>query len=392
MNLVSLRATKSFLRASTISMAVLLLATHAHAQSTPSALSIGASAPAFSLPGIDGKVHKLADYNSAKVFAVAFLCNHCTESQLYESRLQKLADDYRDKGLALIAIEADNPVAVPTEDLAYTDAGDSLADMKERATYQRLTFPYLYDGEAQAATKLYGATLAPQIFIFDQSRKLRYQGRIDDNTQQSQAKTYYAKDAIEALLTGTPIATASVPPTCCALHSNATAATIKLEKGRQEAEPVIIRLAGVEELKKLRANEAGKMLLVNFYATWCGPCVSEFPDIVATARMYHSRGLQLTTVSSNEPAEQADVLKFLQKMHASPTTNLLFATTDTYALQAAFDPNMGAGVPFTVLIAPNGDILYQEVGALDMMKLRRAILANLPEDKDHQGSNAYWSQ
>jgi thiol-disulfide isomerase/thioredoxin len=392
MNLVSPQATKSFPRGPAIWMAVLLFAAHSPAQPTPSKLSLGASAPGFSLPGIDGKVHKLADYDSAKVLAVAFLCNHCTTSQLYESRLQKLADDYRDKGFAFVAIQSDNPAAVATEDLAFTDVGDSLADMKERATYQHLTFPYLYDGETQATTKLYGATLAPQIFLFDQSRKLRYQGRIDDNVLQSQVKISYAKDSIDALLAGTPIAITSTTPTGCALHPNATSAATKLEKNKQEAELVNITLAGPEELKKLRANEAGRMLLVNFYATWCGPCVSEFPDIVATARMYRSRGLQLTTVSSNEPAERADVLKFLQKMHASSTTNLLFATTDTYALQAAFDPNMGAGVPFTVLIAPNGDILYQEVGALDMMKLRRTILANLPEAKDHEGSNAYFAK
>ncbi|MEO8869762.1 MAG: redoxin, partial [Granulicella sp.] len=102
------------------------------------------------------------------------------------------------------------------------------------------------------------------------------------------------------------------------------------------------------------------------------------------------RPFVLTTVSSNEPEEKPDVMKFLEKMHAS-TTNLLFGTTDTYALQAAFDPNMGAAVPFTVLIAPNGDVVFQQQGDLDMMKLRRAILANLPDDPGHEGSQQYWS-
>jgi hypothetical protein len=77
-------------------------------------------------------------------------------------------------------------------------------------------------------------------------------------------------------------------------------------------------------------------------------------------------------------------------MHAS-TNNLLFATTDTYALQAAFDPAMGAGVPFTVLIAPNGDIVFQQQGDLDILEMRRAILANLPDDTAHEGSQRYWA-
>jgi thiol-disulfide isomerase/thioredoxin len=129
---------------------------------------------------------------------------------------------------------------------------------------------------------------------------------------------------------------------------------------------------------------------VNFYATWCGPCVSEFPELMTTYRMYRERNFALTTVSSNQPEEQPDVLKFLKKMHAS-TTNLLFGTTDTYALQAAFDPNLGAAVPFTVLIAPNGDILFQQQGDLDMLALRRAILASLPDDNAHPGAQEYWS-
>jgi thiol-disulfide isomerase/thioredoxin len=369
----------------------LLTAVQVCAQATPSPLSIGASAPDFALPGVDGKVHKLSDYATSKVLVVAFLCNHCTASQLYEGRIQKLADDYRSKGVSLIAIEADNPDSVPIEDLAYTDVGDSLADMKERATYQHLTFPYLYDGETQKVAKLYGPTVAPQIFIFDQARKLRYEGRIDDGAKETPSQTSEARNALDALLGGRPVTVTQTTATGCAIRWATKSAEGQAEKAKLVAEPVNVALAGPEDLKKLRANEAGKMLLVNFYATWCGPCVSEFPDLMATSRMYRGRGLVLTTVSSNEPDERPDVLKFLQKMHASTTTNLLFGTTDTYALQAAFDPNMGAGVPFTVLIAPDGEILYQEVGELDMMKLRRAILANLPEDKNHEGSHTYWA-
>jgi peroxiredoxin len=372
-------------------MVFLLTAAQVFAQTPPSPLPIGASAPDFALPGVDGKIHKLSDYAGSKILAVAFLSNHCTESQLDEGRLQKLADDYRSKGVSLVAIEADNPGAVPIEELAYTDVGDDLADMKERAAYQHFTFAYLYDGDTQKVAKLYGPSVAPQIFIFDQQRKLRYEGRVDDNANVALMQTSEARNAIDSLLGGKPVAVARSTVTGCAIHWGTKSAEVQAEKAKMEAEPVNLALAGTEELKELRANEAGKMLLVNFYATWCGPCVTEFPDLMATSRMYHGRGLVLTTVSSNEPEEQPDVLKFLQKMHASTTTNLLFGTTDTYALQAAFDPNMGAGVPFTVLIAPDGEILYQETGELDMMKLRRAILANLPEDKNHEGSHLYWT-
>jgi thiol-disulfide isomerase/thioredoxin len=130
--------------------------------------------------------------------------------------------------------------------------------------------------------------------------------------------------------------------------------------------------------------------VVNFWATWCGPCAVEFPDLVATHQMYRGRQVQLVSVSENQPEEKTLVLEFLKKKQAS-NRNLLFATPDTYGLQAAFDPLMPAAVPFTLVIAPSGDVVYQELGSLDILKLRRAILANVPDDSAHPGAQAYWA-
>ena len=143
-------------------------------------------------------------------------------------------------------------------------------------------------------------------------------------------------------------------------------------------------MVGADGLKTLRQNGTGKLLLVNFWATWCAPCVGEFPDLEATYRMYRGRNVDFVTVSTNDPEEKPGVLEFLKKQHASHR-NLQFATSDVYDLQAAFDPKMPAPVPFTLLLAPNGDVLYQELGAADIPKLRRAILANLPDDRDSAG-------
>jgi hypothetical protein len=106
--------------------------------------------------------------------------------------------------------------------------------------------------------------------------------------------------------------------------------------------------------------------------------------------MYKSRNLELVTVSVNDPEERGAVLDFLKAHHASHR-NLQFATSDVYALQAAFDPALPSPVPFTLLLAPDGDVRYQELGELDVTKLRRAILANLPDDPKYPGAQAYWS-
>jgi hypothetical protein len=105
--------------------------------------------------------------------------------------------------------------------------------------------------------------------------------------------------------------------------------------------------------------------------------------------MFRGRDFDMVTVSANMPDERAGVLKALEKQHAT-SRNLLFASEDTYAMQAAFDPKWEAGVPFTVLLAPDGKVLYQKQGEVDILELRRAILANLP-DSDYVGHRAYWA-
>jgi thiol-disulfide isomerase/thioredoxin len=156
-----------------------------------------------------------------------------------------------------------------------------------------------------------------------------------------------------------------------------------------EAEPVTVEDATSDVLKKLRANPTGKLLLVNFWATWCGPCVIEFPDLETTYRMFRTREFDMVTVAANMPDEKAAVLKFLEKQHAGGR-NLIFASTDTYAMQADFDPQWDSGVPYTVLLAPDGTVLYSKTGDQDLIALRRVILANLP-DGGYTGIRAYWA-
>jgi thiol-disulfide isomerase/thioredoxin len=369
---------------------IVVLALAGCSSGTDRSLPIGSSAPDFSLPGIDGKVHTLGEYAASRVLAVVFTCNHCPVAQRYEDRLKKIEEDYRSKGVTLLAINADNPDAIPLSELTYSDGGDSLADMKVRASYRQLQYPYLYDGETQAVAAKFSVDTLPQIFVFDQQRKLKYKGRIDDNVNESQVKARDARNAIDAVLAGSAVPVERTAVIGCKRAVLSSPSRRQEELAKIEAEPVSLKMAGFDELAKLRRNPTGKLLLVNFWATWCGPCVTEFPELQTTYRMYRNRGFEFVSVSSNDPEEKPQVIEFLQKYHSS-STNFQFATPDTFDLQAAFDPAMPAAVPFTVLISPNGDVLFQQLGELDFLKLRRAILANLPDDAQHPGQQAYWS-
>jgi peroxiredoxin len=354
-------------------------------------LAIGSPAPEFSLPGVDGKTHTLGEYAGAKVLAIVFDCNHCPQSHLYESRIRQLYADYHEKGVALLAVSPNNPASVPYSELAYSDSNDSLLEMQTRATDRHMEYPYLYDGDTQTLTVKLGAVATPHVFVFDQSRRLRYQGRIDDNERAGEVKSQDARNAIDELLANKPVSVATTPVSGCATKWNPKIAVEDPETTKINAEPVTVTMTTPEILKKLRGNGTGKLLLVNFWATWCGPCVAEFPDLQDTYRMYRNRSFGLVTVSEDVPEAKPDVFAFLQKTHAS-TLNYLFASDDTSAVQDSFDPKMSGAVPFTLLFAPNGDVLYQEQGEISMARLRRTILANLPDDKDHPGQQAYWAQ
>lgn len=359
-----------------------------HAIAAHPILAIGSPAPDFALPGIDGKIHRLAEYQSP-ILAVMFICNHCPTSQLYEGRIKKLVDDYRSKGVDFVAIQPNDPNAILLSELGYTDVSDSLEEMRIRAAYRHFNFPYLYDGETQAAAQAYGAQATPHVFVFDRERKLRYEGRVDNAQRESLVKIHDMRDALDAMLAGRPVAVPHTPAFGCSTKWKSKIDSQLAERKKIEAEPVTVAAADAAGLKALRANSTGKVLLINFWATWCGPCLTEFPDLETTFRMFRRRDFDLVTVSTNYPDERAGVLKILAQQHAS-SRNLQFATEDTYGLQAAFDPRWDGGVPYTMVIAPGGQVLFEQQGEVDILALRRVILANLENDT-YAGHPAYWA-
>jgi thiol-disulfide isomerase/thioredoxin len=354
----------------------------------PPTLPIGSAAPDFCLLAIDGQTHCLKEYASSKVLVIAFTCNHCPSAQLYESRIKQLATDYKDRGVTLVAIEPNNPNAVRLDEMGYTDVGDSFEDMKTRASYRNFNFSYLYDGETQKISCAYGPTATPHLFIFDAERKLRYEGRVDNNPREPLVTVKDARSAIDALLAGKPVRVAKTPSVGCSTKWLYKEEGRKEELAEIEGLPVAVKPASVDDLKALRKNATGKLVLVNFWATWCGPCFKELPDLETMYRMYGHRAFDLVTVNINYPDEQAGVLAALQKQHAT-SHNLLLGSTDIYALMAAFDPEWNAAVPYTMLIRPDGQVVYKHQGEINPLELRRLIIANLADD-DYIGHQAYW--
>jgi peroxiredoxin len=352
-------------------------------------LAIGSPAPDFALPGVDGKIHKLSEYAGSKILAVVFECNHCPVSQLYESRIEKLYKEYRGKGVTFVAINPNNPKSIRLNELGYTDVTDSLEEMKIRTAFRHIEWPYLYDGETQGVSIKFGVVATPHIYLFDQERKLQYQGRIDDNQREDLVKSQDARNAIEAMLAGRSVPVTETHAFGCTTKWMSKATGVEEEWAKIQAEPVTVEMVGAEDLKKLRANGTGKVLLVNFWSTGCGTCASQFLDLETTYRMYRLRSFDFVTVATNPPSEAAAVLAFLKKQYAS-SPNRQFASADAAGLQAAWGATWKLGTPFTMVLAPDGKVLYQKEGKLDILDLRRAILANMPDTRSYIGQQAYW--
>jgi peroxiredoxin len=365
-----------------------LLSLSSWAQPAHPIVALGSPAPDFALPGVDGKIHKLSDYAGSPILVVIFTCNHCPIAQMYERRIEQLYEDYGKKGVAVIAIQGNDPKAIRIDELDSSDVSDTLDDMKIRVAYKHLHYPYLYAGDTPSVTSAYGPQATPHVFIFDKTRRLRYQGRFDNSYRIEMVKTHDAQNAIDALLAGKGVAVTHTGVFGCSTKWPEKAEQREAAERRLEAEPVHLEKVHAAGLKKLRANAGHEVTLIDFWATWCGSCVAEFTDLQDTYRMYGNRDFNLVTVSVNTPDQQASVLRFLEKKHAT-SQNLLFATDETERLQAAFDPAWQSAVPYTIVLGPGGKVIYKTVGSADLLEMRRKILAAMPSD--YIGFNKYWA-
>ena len=336
-------------------------------------LAIGAAAPDFSLPGVDGKTYTLASFKNARLLVIVFTCNHCPTAQAYEDRIIRLTADYKDKGVAVVAIMPNDPTSIQLSELGYTDMGDSFDEMKRRAAEKHYNFPYLFDGTTETAAHAYGPIATPHVFIFDQDRKLRYSGRVDDVEKPS--KTPHVRDArnaIDQLLAGQPVTEPTTKVFGCSIKWAEKSDWIEKAKAEWAREPVTLDTITADGIRDLVKNNTEKLRVIDVWATWCGPCVVEFPDFIDINRMYRRRDFEFISISADEPAKKDKALKFLQQTQAS-TKNYIFNVDDKYQLIEAIDPKWQGALPYTMVIEPGGKVIYAKEGPIDPSALKTLI-------------------
>jgi peroxiredoxin len=137
---------------------------------TPSTMmNLGTTAPGFLLPDTDDHTVSLDDFKGNKALLVMFICNHCPYVVHIADELARIGGDYQPKGVAVVAISAND---------VKTHPADSPEKMKAEKAARGYTFPYLYD-ETQAVAKAYTAACTPDFFLFDADQTLVYRGQLD---------------------------------------------------------------------------------------------------------------------------------------------------------------------------------------------------------------------
>jgi peroxiredoxin len=344
------------------------------AQQKIGTLEIGRQAPDFNLPGVDGRNYRLADFADAKILVVVFTCNHCPTAQAYEDRIIKMTSDYKNKGVAVVAISPNDPLAVRLDELGYSDMSDTFEEMKIRAKDKGYNFPYLYDGQTQKVTTAYGAVATPHLFIFDSQRKLRYIGRFDDSEKNpKQVKSSDAINAIEAILAGRKVPVEETMAFGCSVKWANKRASAKAALASWAREEVSLTKINAQEVSELIKNDSAKLRLINIWATWSGPSVKQLEEFVIMNRMYRRRDFELITISADSPAKEQQVLAALKKQQAS-CKNYLFARDDIYQLMGTIAKDMPSGVPCTLLIEPGGKVIYRRLGLIEPLELKKTIV------------------
>ena len=125
-------------------------------------------------------------------------------------------------------------------------------------------------------------------------------------------KSHDAKNAVEALLAGKPVPVETTRVFGCSTKWAEKQADARKSLAKWDAEPVTLEPIDLAGVAKLAKNDTKKLLLVNLWATWCGPCVAELPELVTMNRMYRGRNFQLVTISLDDLAKREDALEGAQ--------------------------------------------------------------------------------
>jgi thiol-disulfide isomerase/thioredoxin len=273
-------------------------------------------------------------------------------------------------------INPNSPESVCLEERGYSDLGDSFEDMKIRAGDKGFNFPFLDDGKTEETSIKYGPVATPHAFVFDENRILKYVGRIDNSEKPGTATQHDLINAIDALLAGKEIEVKTTKVFGCSIKWKWKDEWKKKLDADWAKLPVPLNTLSIDGLKKLLKNDSENLRVINVWATWCGPCIAEFSELVDTYRMFKGRDFEMYTISTDKLEKSDKVKEFLQQKNAALNNNYIFGSENKYDLIENLDPEWSGEIPYTVIVEPGGKIVWRNSGGLNFLDFRKAIVEN----------------
>jgi thiol-disulfide isomerase/thioredoxin len=338
-------------------------------------LQIGEEAPDFNLPDISGEFFTLNDFKKADVLVIIFTCNHCPTAQAYEDRIIRFTNDYKNKGVQLVAIMPTSVFGLLLEECGYSDLDDTYESMIIRAKDKGFNFPYLYDGDDQGVSIKYGPVATPHAFVFDRDRKLQYVGRIDASEKPGTANAEDLRAAVDAVLNDRKVENPVNKAFGCSIKWSWKTEWTEKVNNEWNSREIVLNKINLKQLEELKKNTSDKLLLLNIWATWCAPCVLEYPELVKLQRMYGNMAFKFVSVSADNPDAFEKAYAFLKSKH-SALDNYIFDGQDKYVLIETVDPDWDGALPYSLLIEPGGNIVFTSQGIVDLLELKKKIVEN----------------
>jgi thiol-disulfide isomerase/thioredoxin len=342
----------------------------------PKTLDIGSDAPDFQLTGIDNKIYTLSDFNASKVLVILFTDNVCSTSQAYEDRFIKLCKEYSAEKVSFVAINSNYQPAIAMEEMSYTDLGNTFEEMKIRAKEKSFPFPYLFDADIQKAAVLYGPTNVPHVFVFDDKRKLRYQGRIDNiENPYLQPTDKECKNAIDAILSGMPIKKPVTKPFGCPIKwKSDTISKIKIDDqwNKKTVRLLNISKSGIEKV----LNNFSPGLLILYLRPFSLNNDSILINLINIHRMYNNRGVELINFCYGNDKNKNQITNLLSNNHAA-VKNYFINDENLKIINNMLDYPWKNEKHEIILIETGGNVIERFSEDIDFYLLKKLIIKHI---------------
>ncbi len=325
----------------------------------PTKPTVGQPAPDFALKDTTGKAHSLKAYRGQTV-VIGFVGTKCPIANAYITRMNGIAAEYKAKNVVFFGINSNR--------------NEPLKLVKEHAAKAKYVFSILKD-EGNVVADSYGASVTPEMYIIDSTGVLRYHGRVDNASDEKRVERHDLRVALDEMLANQPISKADLKAFGCVIKRAGVTETKMLQKpvAKAAATDSPVTLLKPADFNKLRTDSLGKVLLINFWATWCAPCVAEFPEFVMIDKTYRAKGVRMVSISTDEKSDLAGaVIPFLKKQKAE-FESFLSDADDPQELIDVVDKNWSGALPATFVFDKQGKIVFTKYGIIDREELLKAL-------------------